>query len=431
MKHTRVARSIALMTGMLASTAALASGFQLLEQNASGLGNAYAGSAAVAEDASTVFFNPAGMTRLQNREVSMGGAVIQPSYKFSNSNSNVAPASTGSTGGDAGSIALLPNAYMSWGVARDWYLGLGVGAPFGLKTEFDSDWVGRFQSIMFDIKTLNINPSIAWRINERVSLGAGLNWQRMQAEYVRMAATANPALPSAFWPTLQNTQITLKADDTAWGWNAGALFQLSDTTRLGVSYRSAIKHKLEGTLTSTNQAISPDVSAKVDIRLPDTFIMSLSQQISPDWEMLGDVSWTGWGKIQDVDVWRTSGSAAGQAAPAQTLDTKFRNTWRVALGATQKLDEQWRMKYGIAYDQSPVKGSDTRLVSLPDNNRVWLSIGTQYRVSQTARFDLGAAYLIVRDATIDNNQLASGRGRVSGSYTGSVAIVGLQYSQAF
>jgi len=165
--------------------------------------------------------------------------------------------------------------------------------------------------------------------------------------------------------------------------------------------------------------------------LPDTFITSVSQRISPTWTLLGDISWTGWHRIQHVDVWRTSGSASGQTAPAQTLDTKFRDTWRVALGATQKVNDQWIMKYGVAYDQSPVKSAETRLVSLPDNNRIWLALGTQYRLTPTARFDLGVAYLVIRDATINNDQSGSGRGRVSGSYSGSVALVGLQYSQAF
>lgn len=431
MKYTRVARSVALMSGVLGSANVLASGFQLLEQNASGMGNAYAGSAAVAEDASTIYYNPAGMTYLKDREFSLGGALIKPSYKFTDNGSSDAPAATGGTGGDAGSLSLVPDAYMSWAVAKDWYVGLGIGAPFGLKTQYDDDWAGRFQSTKFEIKTININPSVAWRISDKVSVGAGLNWQRMEAEYLRMAATASLALPSAFWPTLQDTQIKLKVNDSSWGWNAGALFQLSDSTRWGISYRSAVRHKLEGTLDSNNQAISPNVSSRVDMTLPDTFITSVSQRISPTWTLLGDVSWTGWHRIQYVDVWRTSGSASGQTSPAQTLDTKFRDTWRVALGATQKLSDTWSMKYGVAYDQTPVKGADTRLVSLPDNNRIWLALGTQYRLSPTARFDLGAAYLLIRDTTISNDQSSSGRGYVSGSYSGSVALVGLQYSQAF
>ncbi|MDP5238501.1 outer membrane protein transport protein [Uliginosibacterium sp. 31-16] len=423
MTKTMLSRTITAATALLAAQGASASGFQLQEQNASGLGNSYAGSAAVAENASTIFFNPAGMTKLQDREFSLGLNLIRPSYKYTNEGSSVAPASTGSNGGDAGSIAALPNGYMSWALNKDWYLGLGFGAPFGLKTEYDEDWVGRFQSIKFDIKTYNINPSLAWRINDMVSVGAGVNWQRMEAEYVRKAAVINSLA--------QNTTITLDADNDSWGWNAGALFTLSPDTKLGISYRSAVKHELSGTLTSDNQLVSPDVSARADITLPDTWILSVAQKMGPDWELLGDLSRTGWAKIQNVDVWRTSGSSAGQATPAQTLDVHFRNTWRAALGATQKLNEQWKMKYGIAYDQSPVRGADTRLVSLPDNNRTWLSLGAQYKFNKTSTIDVGAAYLLIKETTVDNDQSAKGRGRVTGRYDGSVAILGVQYSQSF
>lgn len=428
MKKTMIARSIATMATLLAAQGASASGFQLLEQNASGLGNAYAGSAAVADNASTIYFNPAGMTQLQAREVSVGLSLIKPSYKFSNNGSTAAPGVplSGSNGGDAGDIAALPNGYMSFAVSKDWYLGLGFGAPFGLKTEYDEDWVGRFQSLTFDIKTYNINPSVAWKINDAVSLGAGLNWQRMEATYERIAAVSSVAL--------QNTKVTLDADNDAWGWNIGALFTPSATTKIGVSYRSAIKHELEGGLSFSGTAagLSPlttNVDAKAELKLPDTAIISVAQQLNQTWEMLGDLSWTGWGKINTVDIVRSSGALSGTTA--QTLDAHFKNTWRVALGANQKLNEQWKMRYGIAWDQAPVKGADSRLVSLPDNDRLWLSIGAGYAMSKASRLDFGAAYLIIKDTEIDNNQISSGRGRVTGTYEGSVLIMGLQYSQAF
>lgn len=429
MNKTMIARSIALMAALAAAQGAWASGFQLLEQNASGLGDAFAGSAAVAEDASTIYYNPAGMTQLKDHEFSLGGNIITPSYKFTDNGSQiVTPLGNnlgGSNGGDAGGSALVPNAYFSWRLAKDWHGGLGISAPFGLKTEYDDDWVGRFQSTKFDIKTYNINPSLAWRINEKVSVGAGLNWQRMTAVYERYAATGSNLLPSAFWPFLQSTKLKLDVDNDAWGWNLGGLFTLSPTTKVGVSYRSAIKHKLDGTLTSTNQTFAPDSNANVTMKLPDTAIVSVVQQLDPTWTMLGDISWTGWSKIQDVNIYTTS------STPAQTLDVKFRNTWRVALGAHQKLNDTWKMKYGVAWDQSPVKGADTRLVSLPDNNRLWLTLGTQYKLNENARIDVGGAYLIIHDTTIDNNQTSAGRGEVKGTYKGSVSLIGLQYSQSF
>lgn len=384
------------------SSAASASGFQLLEQNASGIGNAYAGSAAVAENASTIFYNPAGMTPLEGLNVTGGVAGIRPSYKFSNG----ASSQSGTNGGDAGSWAAVPNGYASWGLTKDLYVGLGISAPFGLKTEYTQGWVGQRQSIRFDIKTVNINPSIAYRVNDKISLGFGVNWQRIEAEYLR--ATAAGSL------------VKLNLDDSTWGWNAGALFTLSPSTKVGVSYRSAIKHNTTGSFSGA----STD-AAKADLELSDTFILSVTQKLSDKWEMLGDLSRTGWSSIPRVDIMNAT---TGSSTPAQVLDTDFRNTWRVALGANYQYAPALKLKFGVAYDQTPVKRPETRLVSLPDNSRVWLSMGAQYRFSKASTLDLGAAYLYLRDPAVNNT---SNGVLVNGTYSGSVWILGAQYSHAF
>jgi long-chain fatty acid transport protein len=175
--------------------------------------------------------------------------------------------------------------------------------------------------------------------------------------------------------------------------------------------------------------VSPNVSAKADIKLPDTAIISVAQTLSDRWQLLGDLSWTGWSSVQKVNIIRTSGAAAGTIA--QTLDADFRDTWRIALGGVYKYDPAWDIKFGVAYDQSPVRSVQQRLVSLPDNDRYWLTGGAQWRPTKDGRVDFGAAYLFVRDTNIDNNQTLLGRGRVTGSYDSSVWILGAQYSQAF
>lgn len=396
-----------------------AAGFQLTEQNASGIGNAYAGSAAVAENASTIFFNPAGMTQLKSREVSAGLTVVQTSFKFSN-NGSTGVAGAGN-GGDGGTQGLIPNGYLSWALNKDLYVGVGVGAPFGLKTEYDKPWVGSAQSNSFDIKTYNINPSIAYRVSDQVSLGAGVSWQRMTAEYKRAAATFLP-----------NTGVTLDADSDEWGWNVGALFTISPGTKIGVSYRSAIKHTLTGTLTAEAPVAVNSGAAKADIELPETFIFSATHVLNDRVEMLGDISWTGWSSVPYVEVIYSDGRATALGrSRAQVLDTDFRDTWRVALGANYKLSDSLKLKFGVAYDQTPVKAETTRLTSLPDNDRTWLSFGAQWKLSKDSTVDVGAAYLFVKDASINNNQTLVGRGRVIGNYEDSAWILGAQYSTAF
>ncbi|MCZ4304652.1 outer membrane protein transport protein [Zoogloeaceae bacterium G21618-S1] len=432
MKMKYMARLVPLALLALGSGHATAAGFQLLEQNASGLGNAYAGSAAVADNASTIFFNPAGMTQLKEREVSAGLNAVRPTFKFKDDGSTPTSAFASSgNGNDAGSWAFIPNAYMSWALNKDLYVGVGISAPFGLVTEYDDPWVGAAQAIKFDIKTFNINPSIAYRINDKVSIGAGINWQRMEAEYVRRVAIND------FGPfPLSQSHVTLDAAGDAWGWNVGALFTLSDSTKLGVSYRSKIKHTLKGDLTvdsSSATLTATGSDAEVDVELPDTFILSVAQQLNERWEMLGDVSWTGWSSIKTLDIVRTSGASSGQTA--QSLDAEFRDTWRVALGANYKLNDDWKLKFGVAYDQSPVRGPSTRLVSLPDSNRTWLSVGAQWNVTPASKLDLGVSYLMVNESSINNNQTnadpTKNRGTVTGKYDARVWILGAQYSMAF
>ncbi|HEX5392012.1 MAG TPA: outer membrane protein transport protein [Rhodocyclaceae bacterium] len=420
----------ALILGAFASGAG-ASGFQLIEQNASGLGNAYAGSAAVAENASTIFYNPAGMTELQGTQVSVGAALVKPSFKFKDEGSSTGALANGGNGGDAGRWGTVPNFYFSTAASKDLSFGVGVGAPFGLMTKYDSSWSGAAQSVKFDVKTMNINPSVAYRINETISIGGGLNWQRLNANYDRLAAVvAVGPFPASVTST---TPVSLSVSDESTGWNVGALIKLSPATKLGLSYRSEIKYHAAGQVMVTgssallNGARSSNV--KADITLPDTFIASLTHQLDDRWNLLGDISWTGWSSIPKIDIIRTSGSSSGLTA--QTLNTDFRNTWRVAVGANYKYSDSIKLKMGVAYDQTPVKGETTRMVSMPDNDRLWLSFGTQFQVSKDSAVDLGIAYLYVRDAKINNDQTADGRGTITGTYKDSGLILGAQYSAAF
>lgn len=369
------------------SGAASAAAFQLWEQNASGLGNAYAGSAAVADNASTIFFNPAGMTQLGGIQLSAGVAGVGPSYEYRDQSGI-------KSGGDAGGWAAVPNAYLSGQLTKNLFLGLGISAPFGLATEYDANWSGRAYAIKSEIKTININPSVAYRVSDKVSLGLGLNYQSIEGELTR-----NPA----------GTLVTLKADDTSWGWNAGALFTLSPAMRVGISYRSAIKHKLEGTINGASPV-------NADIKLPDTFILSVWQQVSDRWEAMGDLSYTRWGSLKALNV-----MSSGALVSSETFN--YENSWRFAWGAGYKATDKAKLKFGIAFDRTPVR-DEYRSPRVPDNNRLWLSLGGQWNAGAYGKVDLGYSYLYVIDPTISLPGL-------QGKYDASAHIVGLQYSAGF
>lgn len=417
----------ALITIAFAGSAS-ASGFQLYgEQSAHGIGNAGAGSAASAENASTIYYNPAGMTQLQAREVSLGVTAVKTSFEFSNSGS-VTPGFSGN-GGDGGGWGFVPNAYMSWALSKDIYVGLGIGAPFGLKTEYDKPWTGSAHSNSFEIKTVNINPSVAWRANQWLSLGGGLNFQYIEATYKR-AAGVSVAPPAG---VLNRSDVTLKLDDTGWGWNVGALISPTATTKIGIAYRSKVKYTAEGDISVSGPSAAVNAggssNAKADIELPDTFALSLSQAVGDRVELLADVTWTGWSSIPYVDIMRTSGARNGQLA--QKLDTRFENAWRFAVGANYKVNDAFKMRFGVAYDQTPVPDAAHRLTSLPDNDRTWFSLGAQWKPTKTTALDLGMAYLYVKDAPINNNLNAEGKGTVTGTYKDSAWLFGAQYSMSF
>ena len=449
MQYKITPRLIPALLAVAFSGAVSASGFQLMgEQSASGLGNAGAGSAAVAENASTIYYNPAGMTELGRGAISGGLVAVKTNFEFSN-NGSITPGFTGD-GGNGGNWGFVPNAYGSWQVSKDIYIGLGIGAPFGLKTEYDKPWTGSAHSNSFDIKTININPSIAWRAADWVSLGAGINWQRIDATYERAAGTNGvPVLVNGrpvsngqggfvTYPNgvLPNTNVKLEMDDNAWGWNVGALFKPAEQTKIGVSYRSKIKYTATGNVSVTGPSAAVNVGGssniKADIDVPDTFILSLSQGIGERWELLGDISWTGWSSIPYVDIVRTSATPAYSAgSTAQKLNTKFDDAWRFALGANYKVNDDWKLRFGIAYDQTPVPNAQYRLVSLPDNDRTWFSAGFQWKPAKDMALDVGAAYLYVKNADINNDLRAEGKGLVKGSYDDSAWLIGTQFSMFF
>ena len=288
-----IAVAAALATG---ASQAQASAFALIEQNASGLGNAYAGAAAAAEDASTIYYNPAGLSLLPaGTQIAVGANFIQPSAKLGDGGSlasgtglpGAVPLShrpLGGTGGDAGDLALVPHMYFAMDVAKDWKLGVGVGAPFGLKTEYSSDWLGRFQGIKSDLKTMNINPTVSYRVNDKASLGFGLNYQRIDAELTSavntvgavLGATGNAAVANSIAAANAEGNVAIKGNDSAWGYNLGGMFALSPQTRLGVAYRSAIKYRVTGSADFTGIPAAfaagglANGSVNLDLKVPDS-----------------------------------------------------------------------------------------------------------------------------------------------------------------
>jgi long-chain fatty acid transport protein len=403
----------------------------------SGLGNAYAGAAAAAEDASTVWWNPAGMSRLpRGKHLLLGGHAIVPSTEFSNGASVPAALQTtnNGNGGDAGEAAFVPNVFYAMDLNPAWSIGVGVNVPFGLKTEYDNNWVGRFQGISSEVKTININPSISYRLSERASIGFGVSYQFGEID-LETAVNISALAGGALGPNVEARNKT-SIDGDAWGFNIGALFDVGPATRVGVHYRSSLSYDQDGTTSFSNVppalAANPLLSSgnvRLEFDTPATLSFSAAHRVNNQLELLADATWTEWSKIDRLPIVRTSGPLSGQAL--DTLTFNFDDTWRVAIGANYKWSGPWTLRAGVAFDQSPVPNAETRTVRLPDEDRYWLSLGATYQMSKVSRFDFGYTFISIKDADINNDQRAVGRGLVNGTYEATVNIFSVSYQHSF
>jgi len=337
-----------------------------------------------------------------------------------------------------------------------------VNVPFGLKTEYDSDWIGRFQAVKSKLDTVNINPVLSWEPTPHLTVGGGVSWQRIKAtltskvNYAGLFAqgvgglVAAGQVPAAVAPVLIGAAAGLESgadvsgSDSAWGWDAGVLWQANDQTRFGAHYRSKIKYDVAGSVNFSNPTASslgplPPTLAPVGglivngvnaalasgdvtlrIEMPDTANVSVFHQFNNKWDLMADLQYTGWSTIKDLTIVRSTG------AVLSTTPENFRDTWRVSAGANYRYSDQWIFRGGLAYDQSPVRDAE-RTPRLPDQDRTWLALGVQYKFSPSIAVDLAWAYIFVRDPNINQNEgSTAANGLISGSYRSNVNIVGLQ-----
>jgi long-chain fatty acid transport protein len=383
-----------------------------------------------------VFFNPAGMSYLQGTQAAVAAHVINVSSKFSGTATNPVAlgggAASGGTGGDAGDTAFVPNLYFVRPFSERLHVGLGVNVPFGLVTEYDSNWIGRFQGIKSELTTVNINPSVSYKVSDAFSIGAGLNYQRAEAELTNAVVLGAGS----------SGNTKLEADDAAWGWNIGAIFQVTPATRIGIAYRSEIDYTLEGDVTTTTSTgvVLPTAGgpSRADVTFPDMLSISLAHAVSDRLQLLADVTRTGWSSIKQVRVIDTTNGTL-----REVFGFDFDDAMRYSIGVNYKWSGDWTLKAGLAFDETPVKNATTRTVRLPDSDRTWISFGGQRMVGKNGRLDLGYAHLFIDDADINNTRSQQAPGQttptpapftattVTGTYKASVDIFSIQYTHNF
>jgi long-chain fatty acid transport protein len=467
-------------------------GFSLSEQSVSGLGTAFAGGAAQAEDASTLFFNPAGIVLLNQGELQLATHVVFPSAEFHNEGSRyILPgtpfdglALSGGDGGDGGVTKEVPNVYLTQPILRntrygDLSVGVGLSVPFGLETNYEPGWVGRYSALRTKLTTFDIQPTVAYRFLDRISLGVGLDIQRASArltQAIDFGLAAQPLLgafyaglpaalaaqgvpPELIGPTIAATQQAyanagfvpggsdgvseVEGDDWSVGFTLGALLEywkgnqesFLQEGRFGISYRSAIDHTIDGTgdfrrvpiITAAGapvqfsaptalQGVFFDQGASAQLNLPDILHFGIYQRFARQFALLGDITWTHWSRLQTVPI-----VFSNPGTPASVLDINYDDAFRYAVGLEWYVTHNLTLRTGFAYDETPIKSPAFRNPRIPDNNRYFLSAGFKWTVTNYLDLDFGYSHLFVDDPKVD---LIDSQGHnLRGTYDASVDLV--------
>ncbi|HCW0177384.1 MULTISPECIES: long-chain fatty acid transporter FadL [Citrobacter] len=383
------------------STQAWSAGFQLNEFSSSGLGRAYSGEGAIADDAGNASRNPALIMMFDRPTFSAGAVYIDPDVNISGKS----PYTGRSTDADnIAPTAWVPNAHFVMPINEQFGWGASVTSNYGLATEFNDSYIVGEYGGKTDLKTVNLNLSGAYRLNDSWSFGVGFNAVYADAKIERYSGEQTAALPK-----VSQKIASLKGDEWGYGWNAGILYELDKNNRYGLTYRSEVKIDFDGDYKSgirTQANVLPGagtafpwgttnatVPGSLTLNLPEMWELSGYNRIAPQWAIHYSMAYTSWSQFQELKATGTNG---------KTLFYKeegFKDSYRIALGTTYYMDKSWTFRTGIAYDDSPVPASK-RSISIPDQDRLWLSAGTTYAFNDDASIDVGVSYMHGQKVTV-------------------------------
>jgi long-chain fatty acid transport protein len=415
-----------LATATCGAGPAQAGGLLLYEFGTAEPGFAASGYAARAQDASTAFTNPAGMTRLDGTQVLAGGQLMWLNTQFS-VDSDTSPGLGSGDGGRAfGSNGYVPggSAFLTHRVSPDLALGLSVAGNFGSMLDYDDDWVGRYRVQDADLLGVSVVPSIAYKVNDRLSLGAGIN--AMYGIFDQQVAVNN-ALPSL-------GDGRLEIDDNTWGWggNVGVLYEPTPGTRLGLTYTSQIDLDFSGRakfsglgpiLTALLQSRGLlDANLDLGVKVPQQVMGSLYTEVSERWALTGNVGWQDWSEFGEVEI----GIANTQDPTSLTNPLSFDDTWHVAAGAQYRLNDRWKANFGLAYDSGFQDGNDVSPL-FPVNSAWRFGAGGERQASDKFKWGFTGELLYGGNIDVDKRStlppVLGGRGDLVGSYDQTLSVV--------
>ena len=476
MKHKYLPLLIAVACAGFASTAQ-ASGYRFGSQSVSAQGTADA-SGAEAADASTIFYNPAGLSRLEGTQFVGGGTLVVPHSTFQDKGSfNFTRTPTGGTTKDyVPNAVFAPAVYASKKIDEQWTVGMGMFVPYGAKLDYGNSWSGRYAITNIKLEAIALNPSVSFKLDQHHSFGFGITAEYMKAELGQAvdvpgtvkALSANPVISGAFLASVAKAQgleaanaagialqgakdghASMDGNDWGFGFNLGYLYQMNEGTRFGISYRSSISHKLKGdtiwdfSQVSNNAAVNGFISgasgkvnskALVELRTPETVSINAFHQMDDRWALMGDVTWTRTSRLQNLDI-----QFPPTAEGAERIRQNWKDTYRVSLGTNYKYSENLLLRAGIAHDQAPVRSAELRHPALPDSDRMQYSVGANWKLNANSSLDLAYSFIDFKDADVNYTNDCSpvkkgctGNGETTkGLFKTRMQLIGLAYNYKF
>lgn len=422
------------LCALFGACATFGAGFQVLEQGASNLGTALAGSTANANaDATSAFWNPSSAFEIGlaagKTTIDSGMNFVIPSFSFTGSSyytdasgNPLAPIS-GSNGGNAGEMAYVPNFNLVHMLADDLAITLSITSPYGLETDYDSDWVGRYQALNSDLTTVDINPSLAYKVNDWLSISGGVSLQYMHAELTQASPTA-----------LGDAEVSLRGQSWGVGGNIGFTIKYAEGGRLGFHWRSEVSQDITGNQHMTLPALGyyDRIVAPIEtnLTLPQTFNVGVYQRLwgaLDRFAVMADYSFTCWNAFDELDI---QNSNTGATVGGEPVHENWKNVSRISFGIHYypEFDENLTLRIGATWDESPVPGPKNRTARIPCSDRAWLAGGLGYKYENMT---VNVSYMYIffyNDSGIDHS---TPNIRTTGVYTGHAQVVSIQAGISF
>ncbi|UYB72811.1 outer membrane protein transport protein [Aeromonas veronii] len=394
-----------------------AAGFQLAEQSATGLGRAFAGEAAIADNASVLSRNAAAMTRFDKMALSGGAIYVSPDVNIEGKTAGLLTHAD-ATAHDIAAAAWVPNAYLIIPLSEQWRLGFSATSYYGLGVKMPDNYsAGHFGNVS-DIKTMDLGTSLAYRINDMWSIGAGISAIQGEGE-----------VGGVFNVGQHKIVKHLEGDGWALGWNAGMLLTPSQNTRVGLSYRHDTTLTLEGNAQGANGLTPYEDTGRLDLPLPATAELALFHQLTDKLALHGSLNWTNWSKFVQLEA------ELDHQGSMHIKDEHWEDSWRYAIGMTYQVTPKWQLRSGVAYDASPVP-ADRRTISIPDADRLWYSLGMGYQFTPNLTVDLGLTLIDGKKVDVtEKMELQPGNPMTTSTFQGTSEgdawLAGAQLSHLF